>query len=354
MNDRNLSELTALLKGKPSLSKAEINASITCLVNPRIEESHKIEFLEAMSQKGVTEEEFSNFVRDLRNRAIDPGLEEFADHAIDLCGTGGDKAGSFNVSTFVSFILASSGVPVIKHGNRSISSKCGSADLIEAVGIPLAPNAKVLKKGIEELNYAFLFAPQYHPAFKEIAPIRKSLAQRGVLTFFNVMGPMINPARPAYQLVGTYDSTYLSSMARALEDNGVKAGLIAHSRINRDGIGSVDELTACGENMVKGFGHVKTEGVENWPPSKWGEDSYPIGHLRGGDLRENLRIMKSILNGDSHPGLTATILINAATAFKICEKVKTLQEGMALAESIIKEGKLKDWLTRASSFSTTL
>ena len=345
-----LPELITLLSENQELNGNQIAESIDALTNPDVQESEKLEFLTAMTEKGETEFEFSHFVREFRKRAISPELDEFSTRAIDLCGTGGDQAGSFNISTFVSFLVASAGIPVIKHGNRSISSKCGSADLLEAVGIPLAPAKEKLKEGLKSLNFGFLFAPQYHPAFKHIAPVRKRLAEKGILTFFNVMGPMINPARPSYQLVGSFDPNYLRPMAKALETNNLKSGLIAHCQIEDDEITSVDELTACGENLVFGFGRTQTTEVEKWHPSEWNQEEYPIRHLKGGDLSENIKIMKNILDGDCFPGLTATILVNAATAFLICERVESLGEGVELAESLIQDGKVKKWLDLTSDF----
>jgi anthranilate phosphoribosyltransferase len=149
MNSTLLSELTSNATQNKELCSEQISQSIEALISPGINEAEKLSFLKAMSEKEVTASEFSHYVHGFRDRSIDPGLENFAPHAIDLCGTGGDKAGSFNVSTFVSFLMASEGVTVIKHGNRSISSKCGSADLIEAIGIPLSPSKHDLEEGLK-------------------------------------------------------------------------------------------------------------------------------------------------------------------------------------------------------------
>ncbi|MDG1138666.1 MAG: anthranilate phosphoribosyltransferase [Opitutales bacterium] len=350
MNSSPLPELTLSVTQGHELTYEQISQSIDSLIGPETIESEKLLFLKAMSEKGETASEFSHYVNGFRNRSIDPGLEAFSPHAIDLCGTGGDKAGSFNVSTFVSFLVASGGVDVIKHGNRSISSKCGSADLIEAIGIPLAPSKHILVEGLKALNFSFLFAPQYHPAFKHIAPIRKKLAEQGILTFFNVMGPMINPARPAHQLVGTYNPAYLERMMQALENNGLNSALVAHCVIERDEVKGVDELTACGENLVTGFGKIKTDGVESWSAEKWGQNNACLSELAGGDLDQNLKIMENILGRNCSAGLLSTILINASTAFKLCGKVGSLGEGIELAESLIVDGKTKKWIEKTYSF----
>jgi len=350
MNSSPLSELTLQVSQGQELCCEQISQSIDSLINPEIMESEKLIFLKAMSEKGETASEFSAYVNGFRNRSVDPGLDEFSPHAIDLCGTGGDKAGSFNVSTFVSFLVASGGVDVIKHGNRSISSKCGSADLIEAIGIPLAPSEHNLTEGLKTLNFGFLFAPQYHPAFKHVAPVRKKLAEQGVLTFFNVMGPMINPARPAHQLVGTYNPAYLERMMHALKKNGLKSALIAHCVIEKGDVSGVDELTACGENLVNGFGKIKTDGVESWNAGKWDQNNACLSELAGGDLPQNLKIMESVLDRSCSAGLLSTIYINASTAFKLCGKVESLGEGVELAESLLVDGKTKKWIEKTYSF----
>lgn len=350
MNSTLLSELTSNVTQNKELCSEQISQSIEALISPGINEAKKLSFLKAMSEKEVTASEFSHYVHGFRDRSIDPGLENFAPHAIDLCGTGGDKAGSFNVSTFVSFLMASEGVTVIKHGNRSISSKCGSADLIEAIGISLTPSKHDLEEGLKALSFGFLFAPQYHPSFKHVAPIRKKLAEQGILTFFNVMGPMINPARPAYQLVGTYNPDYLGRMRQALQSNGLKSALIAHCAIEKDAVSGVDELTACGQNFVTGFGHIATDEIESWKAQKWDQNEAPLHHLEGGDLTQNLKIMESVLDRTCPPGLLSTILINASTAFRLCGKVKSLGEGVELAESLLIDGKVKKWIEKASSF----
>jgi anthranilate phosphoribosyltransferase len=345
-----LSELTSYVSENKELSSEQISQSIEALINPEIIEAEKLSFLKAMSEKETTASEFSHYVQGFRDRSINPGLESFAPHAIDLCGTGGDKAGSFNVSTFVSFLMASGGVVVIKHGNRSISSKCGSADLIQAIGIPLTPSKHDLEEGLKALSFGFLFAPQYHPSFKYVAPIRKKLAEQGILTFFNVMGPMINPAKPAHQLVGTYNPSYLKRMRKALENNGLKSALIAHCAIEKNDVSGVDELTACGQNLVTAFGNIVTDDIESWKANKWNQKDAPLHHLEGGDLTQNLKIMESVLDRTCPPGLLSTILINASTAFMLCGKVKSLGEGVELTESLLVDGKVKKWIEKASSF----
>jgi anthranilate phosphoribosyltransferase len=345
-----LSSLTTHIREKSDLDRNHIRTAIDLLLREDLGANEKADFLVSLAEKGESSQEITDFVSYFRELARDPELEEFSDHAIDLCGTGGDKAGSFNVSTFVSFVLASAGVPVIKHGNRSISSKCGSADLLEAIGIPLDPDLSRIKEGLKQLDFAFLFAPSFHPAFKHIAPVRKELASRGIITIFNLLGPMINPARPAFQLLGVYDPRYIKKMGQALKGNGLNGALIAHGEIQGAEISGVDEITACGENLVFGFGEILTPQIERWSPDKWGMKTHPFEHLAGGDLGKNLEIMKLLLEGEGPEGLRATVAMNAAVAFLTCGKTRTLGEGVELAESLISDGKVKSWVDKVSSF----
>ncbi|MEC9124160.1 MAG: anthranilate phosphoribosyltransferase [Verrucomicrobiota bacterium] len=345
-----LKQLTEHLRGKSDLERDQVRMAIDFLVAEEVDPSVKVDFLEAFAKKGERAEELEEFVSCFRGLARDPHLEEIAPHAIDLCGTGGDKAGSFNVSTFVSFVVAAAGVPVIKHGNRSISSSCGSADLLEAIGIPLDPELDLIREGLDKLGFAFLFAPSFHPAFKHIAPVRKELAGRGIITVFNLLGPMINPAQPAYQVLGVYDPRHIEKMGKALRGNGLKGAVVVHGKIDDPVISGVDEITSCGENLVFGFGPISTDGVESWSPRNWGMQDQPFEHLAGGDLDENLRIMKLLLEGKAPEGLRTTVIMNAATAFLTCRKASTLEEGVDLAQSLLTQGAVGEWLEKASSF----
>ena len=181
MNDTSqLSASSKKLKSNQNLSQGELTDCIQEITKESVSLIDKKDFLKSLAKKGETEEEFEVFVREFRKLSIDPELGDITNRAIDLCGTGGDRAHSFNISTFVSFLVASAGVPVIKHGNRSVSSKCGSADLIEAIGIPINPTKEKIREGLKELGYCFLFAPHFHPSFKHIGPVRKELAKERI------------------------------------------------------------------------------------------------------------------------------------------------------------------------------
>ena len=345
-----LKKFTGLLAKKENLDSEQVRSCIDFLISDKVELADKETFLSALSQKGETVQEITSFINYFRELARDPGLESFAGNAIDLCGTGGDKAGSFNISTFVSFLVASSGTPVIKHGNRSISSKCGSADLIEAVGIPLEMNNENLKVSMNELNYAFLFAPSFHTAFKNIAPVRKSLANKGIITIFNILGPMINPARPSFQLLGVYSKDLVPKIGNALNLSGNKGGFVVHGCINnQSGVTGVDELTSSGENIVCGIGRNSNLKQTLWNAEEFGLRHEPFEDLKGGDLERNLNLMNALLNEEAPPGLTNSILMNASVAFFATGRSSDLKEGVEIARKLLRDGVVKNWLYRANT-----
>ena len=246
-------------------------------------------------------------------------------------------------------MVASSGIPVIKHGNRSISSKCGSADLIEGIGLPLTSSLPMIRKSMELLNYTFLFAPNFHPAFKHIVPVRKALAEENIITIFNLLGPTINPATPANQLLGVYNPKLLEKIGNALTANKVRSGLVVHGLVNNQNISGVDELTNCGINQVFGIGSLVMPKTENWSPQKWKTTQGVFSDLSGGDLRQNLKIMNALLQGNAPESLRISVQMNAATAFWILGKCSSLEEGMEFASSLLIDGIIKQWLEKAEN-----
>ena len=345
-----LTEHTTHLESGNNLSSDQVEVAANLLTDESVPVSEKTDFLKSLARKGETDEEFSSFVSSFRSFAISPKLDDFSTRAIDLCGTGGDRSGSFNISTVVSMIVAAGGVPVIKHGNRSISSKCGSADLLEALGIPLLTDDALLNASLDHLNFCFLFAPHFHPAFKCLAPVRKSLAQEGVITLFNRLGPCLNPASPSYQIVGVYNPSYLEQIAHSLEMNGSKAGWVVHGIINKTSSSGMDELTACGTNLVRPYGTIRTGEINTYSSEYWGQQTFATEDLRGGSLKDNLSILDSVISGGCPKGLRASIVINAASAFWISGSVSSIIDGVNKADQIIESGTLSKWLTRAQDF----
>ncbi|MEI6052440.1 MAG: anthranilate phosphoribosyltransferase, partial [Opitutaceae bacterium] len=186
-----LAALTLQLHARQDLLPSEIEGAAAALAASDLTDEIKAAFLTALSAKGESVAEVAGFAQAFRSRAVNPGVGEWSERAIDIVGTGGDHAGGFNISSLVVLVLASAGVPVMKHGNRGITSKCGSADLLAGLGVDLAAPPEKLRRALAELGFVFFFAPNYHPAFKNIAPVRKALAARGQRTVFNILGPLI-------------------------------------------------------------------------------------------------------------------------------------------------------------------
>jgi len=212
-----LPELTAALSSRRDLLPDEVSAAATALADVGVPDGEKAGFLAALSEKGETVGEVAGFARAFRDRAVDPGVQKWSAGAVDIVGTGGDHAGGFNISSVVVFVLASAGLCVMKHGNRGITSKCGSADLMGALGVDVEAPPEMQRRALDQLGFAYFFAPAYHPAFRHIMPVRKALAARGQRTIFNILGPLINPGRPAHVLLGVYSEAWVSRLAETLD-----------------------------------------------------------------------------------------------------------------------------------------
>ncbi len=345
-----LKTFTEVTAGGTDLTAEQASAVAELLIRSEVSLDAKKEFLLALAEKGETATEVAAFARTFRSHAIDPGVEKWADRAIDVCGTGGDGSGTFNISTAVSFIVAAAGVPVFKHGNRSITSKCGSADLLEALGIRIDAPVEQLKDSLNELNYCFFFAPTYHPAFKEIVPVRRALAALGQRTIFNLLGPMINPGRPAHQLMGVFSEQWVQPLADALGDLGLKSGLVVHGRSSTGE--ALDELSCAGVNYMAGFG-AQYDAVKTLRALDVELAECDFSDLLGGDVAKNVMILHALLSGsvDAVPaGLRNSVLLNAGTAFWIAGVVPEITAGLKLAEETLSGGVAERWLKKAQEF----
>jgi anthranilate phosphoribosyltransferase len=346
-------ELTNILVGGRDLDSNLAENAAALLASPSVDPNAKQAFLMALSDKGETAIELAAFAASFRALAKDPGVEAWASRAIDVCGTGGDGSQTFNISTAVSFVVAAAGVPVFKHGNRSITSKCGSADLIEALGVRLHAPPELLRRSLEELDFCFFFAPEFHPAFKEIMPVRQALAAEGRRSIFNLLGPLINPGRPAYQLMGVFAEHWVEPIAEALDVIGLSAGLVAHCT-PETGF-ALDELSCVGRNHVAGFGRLKELRGE-LSPAEYGLPSCRHRALKGGDVPANIKTLHAIFSVSScdiPKGLVDSILLNAGAALWIAEKVNDLKAGVDLAREVIESGQAKQWLKRVQTFYTS-
>ena len=346
----NLKTLTDLLHERTDLTVEQTTAAAKLLTEGAVDNEAKQAFLLALADKGESASEVAAFAAAFRRFAIDPGVDEWSGGAIDIVGTGGDGAGTFNISTAASFVVAAAGVPVLKHGNRSITSKCGSADILEAVGVRLDASHEQLQASVRELNFCFFFAPAFHPAFKAIMPVRKSLAADGKRTIFNLLGPLINPGKPAYQLMGVYSKEWLLPLAGALGELGLKRGMVVHGRpLPEQGL---DELSCAGENHTAGFGSLSDLPV-TLKPSDAGLPVCDFADLRGGDAEQNLATMTALMSGDPGAvpaGLRNTILLNAGAALWIAERASSFEQAVELARNTLETGRVEAWLKTVRSF----
>ena len=328
-------ELTSTLAAGQHLSAEEIRLAVERLSSLAETDEKKSAFLIALADKGETPDEIAGFAAGFRALAIDPGVGVWADRAIDIVGTGGDHSGGFNISSLVVLVLASAGVPVMKHGNRGITSKCGSADLLAALGVDLAATPGKSRQALAELGYAFFFAPNYHPAFKHISAVRKSLAAQGRRSIFNILGPLINPGRPAHILLGVYSLPLVARMAGALEVLGQAAGLVGHGVIGANE--GIDELTTATVNQVQGVGRLR-ELRAAWRAEDLGLVTAPFSQLTGGDVTANAATVDAILAGRGPAGLVDTIVLNAAVGLYVVGRVPAIRDGLAPARELLLGG----------------
>lgn len=327
-----LEQLTRKLHERCDLSATEAHDAALALASPDLPEATKIDFLAALAAKGETADEIAAFAQTYRSVARDPGVQEWAPRALDIVGTGGDHAGGFNVSTLVTLTLAAAGVPVMKHGNAGITSKCGSADLMAAFGLDLQATPEKTRAALRELGYCFFFAPAYHPTFKHIAPARKALAARGQRTIFNILGPLINPGRPAHVMLGVYSPGLVTKFATTLEVLSCAGGIVAHGVI-REGHG-IDEWTTATTNLVTGVGRFKGAAA-NWTPADFGMQPSPFSDLVGGDVATNVAITEAILAGRAPRGLMDTIVAVAAMGLWVAEREPSVASGVPRVRELL-------------------
>ncbi|MBK9989663.1 MAG: anthranilate phosphoribosyltransferase [Verrucomicrobia bacterium] len=342
-----LLELTQRLKARIDLSTADVALATHELSSPQTVDAEKIDFLSALEEKGTIAAEITAFAKEFRALSIDPGVAQWSAQAIDIVGTGGDHAGGFNISSLVVFTLASAGVTVMKHGNRGITSKCGSADLLAALGVDLEAKPEKLQAALRELGFAFFFAPAYHPAFKHIGPARKALAAVGQRTIFNILGPLINPGRPAHILLGVSAEKWVSRLADALELLGTGSGLAVHGVLGANH--GIDELTTATANRVRGIGRLRSvDGV--WRASEHGLTEGSFEDLKGGDLATNLAITEAVVAGKGPAALVETIVFNAAVALWICGRTASVRDGTAQARELLLGGSVKRKIAATKEF----
>jgi anthranilate phosphoribosyltransferase len=290
--------------------------------------------LAMMRVRGETPEEVAAFARVMRARAV---RVDAPDGAVDLCGTGADGLHTFNISTLASFVVAGAGAPVAKHGNRAITSRSGSADLIEALGIPLDPGPDAVARSIREIGFGFMFAPSYHPAMKHAMPIRRELPMR---TIFNLLGPLSSPARVRRQLLGVADARLVGLIAGALSRLDTERAIVVH------GADGSDELSLAGPNhaVLVEDGATRDLVID---AVELGLARAPLDALAGGDAQLNAAITISVLGGEPGPARDV-VLLNAGAALFVAGRAADVAEGVALAAAAIDTGRAADIVSAAA------
>ncbi|MHB1376333.1 MAG: anthranilate phosphoribosyltransferase [Candidatus Humimicrobiaceae bacterium] len=287
-------------------------------------------FLTAMRLKGETIDEITACAMVMRDKCtkLSPQTD-----VLDIVGTGGDEVGTFNISTVSAIVIAAGGVPVAKHGNRSVSSKCGSADLLEALGVKVDILAEQSEKILKEIGICFMFAPTYHASMKYAAPVRREL---GIRTIFNILGPLANPAGANMQLLGVYDESLVEPLASVLVNLGVKRAMVVHGH---DGL---DEVTLCDTTTICEVSDGKLNSFF-LTPEQLGFKRCKLSELIGGDPKENAEIALQILNGKKGAKRDVVVL-NSAVCLYMSQNNITLKECVKMAQHIIDSGKAKQLL----------
>lgn len=327
--DSAVSEAIERLAAGRDLAAAEAEAAFSEIMEGRASEVRKAALLMGLRAKGETSGEVAGGVRALRRAMVEIPYSE-RDRLVDTCGTGGGSVTTFNISTAAGFVVAGGGVPVAKHGNRSYSSRCGSADVLEALGvrIDLAPDE--MAQVLERVGLSFLFAPTLHPAMRHLVGVRRGL---GVPTIMNLLGPLTNPARVRRQVVGVSDPRLVPLVAGALADLGHTRALVVY------GEPGLDELSPLGVSRCVRVEDGVTEEFDLDPAAELGWTDLELSELAGGEPDQNARRVRELLEGGGPRTARAAVSLNAAAGFYVAGRVETLVEGVELAESVLDEGK---------------
>ena len=294
-------------------------------------------FLLGLAERGETVEEITGAAKVMREKAL---AIIAPDGALDCCGTGGDCAGTYNISTAVALVCAACGIPVAKHGNRSASSKSGAADVLEALGVELAISKDNVEEALERFNYAFLMAPHHHSAMKHVMPVRKKL---GVRTIFNILGPLANPAGTKYQLLGVFDKALVLPMAQVLDKLGTHSAWVVH------GSDGLDEITTTGETYVAKLKDGKII-EDKLTPEDFGLCRSDPEEIKGGSPEENAQALRNVLKGQQNP-YRDIVLANAAAAIMVAGKEETLEDAVWCAAQALDSGKALEILESYIAFT---
>ena len=321
-----MKEILSKLVDGNNLTKEETMHAQELILTGQVTPAQIACFLTALRMKGETLDEITGLASVLRDKAqtIAPKVDNY----VDFVGTGGDCTYSFNISTTSAFVVAAAGVPVAKHGNRSISSKSGAGDVLEALGVNISADPQIVEKCVEEAGIGFMFAPHFNPAMKYVGPIRKEL---GIRTVFNILGPLSNPAGANMELMGVYDQSLVEPLAQVMANLGVVRGMVVY------GQDKLDEISMCAATSVCEIKDGKFISYEI-TPEQFGYERCEKGALTGGTPEENAKITMEILSGADKGPKRQAVCLNAGAAIYIAGKADTIEAGIRKAEQIIGEG----------------
>ncbi len=335
-----IKEAISMLVARQSLSTEQTAQVMHEIMNGEATPAQLGAFLTALRLKGETVDEIVGLARTMRQRAVPVNI---TDPVIDTCGTGGDNSNTINISTAAAIIAAAAGVKIAKHGNRAMSSQCGSADVLEALGVRIDLTADQVAKCIEQIGIGFLFAPNFHPAMKHAAAPRREI---GIRTVFNILGPLTNPANVQAQVLGVADASLIEKLAMALTHLGCRHALVVHGE---DGL---DEITLTGKTFVC---QVKDGKIASYTvtPEDLGLPGTSRGTLKGGTPEENAAMLRSIFGGFRGPQRDI-VLANAAAALVVGDKARTLREGVSMAAEIVDSGQALFKLKELADFTQSV
>ena len=325
------------------LTAGQIREVATWLLDENVAADEKADFLGALHRRGETPAEVVTLAETMLEHAVPFDVPDDLRPVIDVCGTGGDKLGLFNISTAVMFVAAGAGARLVKHGNRGITSKSGGADVLEALGLPVDLPVERLRDMLGEAGAVFLFAPCFHPAFKAVAPARKLLAERGQPSVFNMLGPLLNPSRPEGQLAGVFNESLVDLYADVLPGLGRERAWVVHGKAGDTGV--MDEISTLGPTLIAKVSGEKTT-RDTVTPADLGVVAAELEALRGGDAPANAQLLSELLRGERRGAARDIVAVNAAAALIVAGLTDDWAEARERAEESIDSGAAEQVLKR--------
>jgi anthranilate phosphoribosyltransferase len=342
-----LKELIKQLRARIDLRTDQVREAAMQLADPAVSEASKADFLVALKEKGESGAELGYFACSFLDLAVRPVLDLGDQPCADIVGTGGDRLELINVSTTCIFLLAAAGVIVLKHGNRAITSRSGAADVLELLGIAIDASPERMAECIHQTGLGFFFAPLYHPSFRVIAPVRRKLAEQGISTVFNLLGPLLNPAVPAYQLTGVFSPVILERYAVAMRELGRSCAWVVHGQVpDRSGM---DEISLLGATEVH---EVTAHSFNRFSvlPAELGFRKPPLEELRGGDAAHNAALLIEILANRDRTAKRDLIILNTAAGLMVAGKVSGMESGIQMAKELLDSGLALEKLRQMQRF----